>query len=269
MKAELAKLWHWMPPGWRRSMRRLVSRPVYEGDYSTWNDARRMSRGYAHPHVMEKVVSAARAVRDNRASWERDSVLFYEPSANESLLRGLNHVATANHGRLDVLDFGGALGSTWWQHRPWLTHVAQIRWSIVEQPALVDTGRREFTLGPLRFFESLEECWVNEHPDAILLSSVLPYIENPHGLLREVCRYGFRYIIIDRTGFVNRGRDRLTVQHVPPSIYDASYPCWFFDRTALLASLGSEWHIVSEWITNDHADIDAEHRGLLLERTVP
>jgi hypothetical protein len=73
-------------------------------------------------------------------------------------------------------------------------------------------------------------------------------------------------VIIDRTGFTPRGRDRLTVQRVPASIYAASYPCWFFDRAALLRPFAPSWRIVGEWRTADEADIDAEHRGMYLEK---
>src|SRR5688572_1444471 len=121
-----------IPRQWRRWLRRLVSKPTYHGDFGSWSEAKRISHGYAHPSVIEKVVFAARAVRDGYALWERDTVLFYEQSANEPLLRALNYVATTSDGRLALLDFGGALGSTWWQHRPWLANLAHVGWSVVE-----------------------------------------------------------------------------------------------------------------------------------------
>ncbi len=53
---------------------------------------------------------------------------------------------------------------------------------------------------------------------------------------------------------------------VPAAIYAASYPCWFFDRAALLRPFAPPWRLVSEWRTADEADIDAEHRGMYLEK---
>jgi putative methyltransferase (TIGR04325 family) len=84
--------------------------------------------------------------------------------------------------------------------------------------------------------------------------------------LREVRNLGFRRVIIDRTGFVKRGRDRLTVQRVPPSIYPASYPCWFFNRGRLVESFGDDWRVVAEWPSPDYVDIDAEYGGMVVER---
>lgn len=266
MKAAFRRL---VPRPLRRALRRLTRPPIYRGDFASWADAQRASRGYADPAIAEKTIAAARAVRDGQAAWERDTVLFHEPAANAPLLRALRHAAAAHGGRLRVADFGGALGSTWWQHRPWLADLAEVRWSVIEQPALVAAGQREFTTGPLRFCATLAECCASAPPDVLLLSSVLPYLENPRALLADALTRPFRHVIIDRTGCVTRGHDRLTVQQVPPAIYDASYPCWFLDHASLLASLTREWRVAEEWVTDDEADIDATHRGFLLERKNP
>ena len=132
---------------------------------------------------------------------------------------------------------------------------------------MVAAGQREFATGPLRFYETIDGCCAAERPGVALLSSVLPYLEDPHALVQDIARRDFRHVIIDRTGFVGRGRDRLTVQRVPASIYEASYPCWFFDREKLLRPFAADWRIVAEWPAFDRADIAAEYCGLALERT--
>lgn len=253
----------------RRWLRRLVRPGLYRGDFASWAEARQESRGYADPAILDKVVASARAVRDGRAVWERDTVLFYAPEANEPLLRALRRAAAAQDGHLNVLDFGGALGSTWWQHRPWLSELRSVRWSVVEQPELVEAGRREFTVGPLSFFTSVEECVAAVAPRVVLLSSVLPYLESPRTLLADLGSRDFDQLIVDRTGFVQRGRDRLTVQHVPGSIYEASYPCWFLDLASFRQSLAPRWTEIDAWTNGDDVDIDAGHHGMLFERKRP
>lgn len=255
-----------VPPQWQRWLRRLRQTRVYHGDYVGWAEAQRASRGYGDPAIAEKTIWAARAVRDGLAAWERDTVLFQTPEANEPLLRTLRAVADEEGGQLHLVDFGGALGSTWWQHRPWLTDINSVRWSVVEQTALVAAGQAEFSGGPVKFYSSLTECSRVERPAVVLLSSVLPYLEKPHDLLAEIAAGSFRHVIIDRTGFVTRRRDRLTVQRVPPEIYDASYPCWFFNRTTLLGALGVDWELIDEWRTTDAVDIDAEYLGMRFRR---
>ncbi len=256
-----------VPAPMRRWLRRRWHGAIFSGDFPSWTEARVASGGYDADVIFERTLAAARAVRDGRAAWERDTVLFHEPAAHQPLLDALRPAAATNGGRLAVLDFGGALGSTWWQHRAWFKDLAEVRWSVVEQARLVAIGRQEFAHGPLRFYETTEACCVAEHPDVVLLSAVLPYLEDPHALLRDIARRDFRRVIIDRTGFVCRGRDRLTVQRVPAAIYPASYPCWFFNREKLLEPFARGWRIAAEWPTFDQADIAAEYHGLMLERT--
>lgn len=247
---------------WRRS--RLPR--LFEGNYAGWSDAQRASRGYDDPAIFQKTVAASRAVRDGLALWERDTVLFQAPAANDRLVGALRAIANQEGGRLHLIDFGGALGSTWWQHRAWLADIASLRWCVVEQRALVEIGQREFSTAPLSFHETIEDCRDVDGPAAILLSSVLPYLEHPHALLHEIATGPFRHVVIDRTGFVAQPKDRLTVQHVPPEIYDASYPCWFFNRSRLLAALGPTWTVAEEWANDDAVNIKAYYRGMRLRR---
>jgi putative methyltransferase (TIGR04325 family) len=265
----MLKLGTFLPAGLRRVIRRWVKRRLYRGDYATWEAACARSEGYDSEEILAKAIQAARAVRDGRAAWERDTVLFQEPACNEPLLRALRQAEVESGGRLSVLDFGGALGSTWWQHRRWLEGRMELRWSVVEQPAFVEAGRREFTDGPLRFYETIDQGFVMERPNVVLLSSVLPYLERPHDLLADIAKRDCGWIVIDRTGFTRNGRDRLTVQHVPASIYRASYPCWFFDQERLLASAGEGWRVEAEWPTFDGSGDDFEYRGIMLKRTTP
>lgn len=256
----------WLPPAAWRLARRWTQPAGFTGDYASWAEARRQARGYDDPAIFEKAVVAARAVRDGRAAFERDTVLFAEPAIHGPLLAGLLRAAALQGGRLHVVDFGGALGSAWWQHRAWLEGLAEVTWEVIEQPHFVAAGRREFETGTLRFRDSLDACTAEPGRALLLLSSVLPYLENPHAAMNEFARRGFGHVLIDRTGFVPGSEDRLTVQRVPPAIYDASYPCWFFAREKLLAPLTPDYRLVAEWPSFDAVDFAAEFRGLLLER---
>jgi putative methyltransferase (TIGR04325 family) len=255
----------WLPPAALRLARRWTQVSSFSGDHPSWAEAKRNARGYDDPAIFEKAVAATRAVRDRQAAFERDTVLFAEPAIHGPLLAGLLRAAALEKGRLQVVDFGGALGSAWWQHRAWLAGLAEISWEVVEQPHFVAAGQREFEIGPLRFRASLDACAADPARAVMLLASVLPYLEQPHAVLGDIARRGFRHVLIDRTGFVRGPGDRLTVQRVPPSIYDASYPCWFFEREKLLRSLPG-YRVVAEWPGFDILDTGAESRGLLLER---
>lgn len=221
----------------------------WEGDYPEWQSAVAASTGYDQQTIFEKVRDAARAVRDGRALWERDSVLFYHKGYNWPLVAALMTVAARNNGRLTVMDFGGALGSTLRQHRALLGGLSFLSWNIVEQPHVVACGQEEFTDDVLAFWPDMATC-VNAHPpDIILFSSVLQYMEDPYALLEETTAYSPQAIILDRTPFAESG-ERITVQHVSEEIYKASYPCRWLDRARVNAFLKKSYRLLPDYRTD-------------------
>lgn len=250
-----------LPESLRGWWRRHFGWRWFRGDFATWAEARAEARGYEDQSGINRVIDAARAVRAGRAVWDRDGTLFTEGELHLPLLEVLRAVAAENGGRLELVDFGGALGSTWWQHREALTGMA-VSWRIVEQAALVEAGRREFSEGPLSFYATLPEALAAGPAQALLLSSVLPYIEAPHALLRDVIDRALPHLILDRTPVVAGGRDRLVVQSTPPGLGGGSYPCWLFDRGSLLAPLRDHYELVAEWpVGFDRVDGTVTYHG--------
>ena len=238
----------WLPPVVLRLLQRRYAQAAvrWDGDYPDWQSAAAASGGYDHEAIFSKVCEGARAVRDGRALWERDSVLFYHEEYRLPLLSCLTAVAAWNRGRLSVLDFGGALGSTYMQHRPLLDRLDALRWNIVEQPHVVACGQGEFTTDVLRFWPSMQECAAVSSPDVILFSSVLQYLEEPYAVLEEAASLRAKAIILDRTPFADEG-ERITVQHVPAAIYPASYPCRWLDRRRTHDVLRQAFRLLPEY----------------------
>jgi putative methyltransferase (TIGR04325 family) len=75
----------------------------------------------------------------------------------------------------------------------------------------------------------------------------LQYLETPYALLEKVKAFSFPFILIDRTGFMGGAEDRLTIQRVPPTIYPASYPCWFFSRRKFTSFFEDAYELVEEF----------------------
>ena len=72
-------------------------------------------------------------------------------------------------------------------------------------------------------------------PDVLLLSSVLHYLDAPATWLENLRRWPIQYLILDRTPLWDKDHHRLTVQHVPKEIYEASYPAWFLSRQKIFS----------------------------------
>ncbi|HYS46220.1 MAG TPA: methyltransferase, TIGR04325 family, partial [Rhizomicrobium sp.] len=204
------------PPRWHR------------GDFPDWQSAVAAAKGYQAGNILDIQRRSMRKVRDGQAVYERDSVLFDEIEYFFPTLAALLTIAGHNGNTLSVLDFGGALGSSYYQNRGMLSHLSSLRWHVVEQPHFVAAGQAEFENDQLRFFPTLADSWAAQKPDVVLLSSVLQYLEKPFDLLRDIADLEPRFILVDRTPVLDKGQERIVVQTVPPSIYPASYACRLF-----------------------------------------
>lgn len=229
-------------------LKKSPSFEYWQGDYPDWQSAVAASTGYDQEAIFVKVRDAARAVRDGKALWERDSVLFYHEEYNLPILSALMSVAAWNKGCLRVLDFGGAFGSTYWQHKSLLQKLDVLSWNVVEQPRIVACGEDEFSTATLHFLSDIQSC-ATMLIDVVLFSSVLQYLENPYAVLEEAMALQPQVIIIDRTPFLEEG-ERITVQNVPPNIYPASYACRWLDKKRVADVLESEYHLLPKHSTH-------------------
>jgi putative methyltransferase (TIGR04325 family) len=253
-----------------RSLRSETQKGIYglTGDYLSWDEAVRSSTGYDSESILEKTRTSLLKVKNGEAAYERDSVLFDEIEYAWPLLAGLMWVAARCGGTLNVLDFGGSLGSTYFQNRVFLSMLPGVRWNIVEQSSHVETGKAWFADDRLRFYAGIPDCLADTQPNVVLLSSVLQYLEHPYTILDQILALPCDHVIIDRTPFWAGSTDRLCVQTVPPSIYPASYPSWIFSRQRFHSRLHDDWQIM---VTFDNPDrlvgpVDFVYQGVLIVR---
>jgi putative methyltransferase (TIGR04325 family) len=242
----------WLPPVVVESIGPLLGKTSrYSGNYPDWPAASEQASGYDDGLILEKVKQAMLEVKSGAAVYERDSVLFDHVEHSYPVLAGMLRAAAENGNHLSVLDFGGSLGSSFFQCRDFLSVVDDLQWGVVEQEKFVRCGRENLETGPLQFFYTIKECLQHMKPNAVLLSSVLQYIESPESVLGELMETGVPYMIVDRTPFSRATDDRITVQHVPPSIYPASYPCRIFSRQRFLELALDRYDVLAGFDSND------------------
>lgn len=267
-----------MIPRWKKIIRDVLPpalmrvltasrRSGFSGSYSSWDEAQRASTGYDSDSILDRVKGALLKVKSGEAVFERDSVLFDKVQYSWPLLAGLLWAASRNDNRLNVLDFGGSLGSSYFQNLRLLGHLRELRWNIVEQPNFVAEGKRTFESPELRFYENVDLCLQENQADVLVLGSVLQYLERPYEVLGSLLQRNFDVVIVDRTPFVREGGDRITIQKVPREIYEASYPAWFFDEGKFRHFIADRYDVVSDFVSG----VDAEtpfgiFKGFLLLR---
>jgi len=234
---------------------------AYRGEYPDWKSAEAASTGYASDEIVKRVMAAALKVKNGEAVYERDSVLFDERQYSWPVAAALLWSAQCNEGVLDVIDFGGSLGSSYFQNRPFLDGMKEVRWNIVEQPKFVEVGRAKFQDKTLRFHTSIASCGGSAR--LVLFSSTLQYLQNPFEVLGEVVRSGAEMIVIDRTVFVGGPEDRVTVHTVPAEIYGCSLPMWLFSESKLAGFLAPSFGVFSRFPSYlSTASLDRESRAV-------
>jgi putative methyltransferase (TIGR04325 family) len=243
-----------LPPAIVRTFRRGAGkreRIRFIGDFKSWSEAEKESTGYASTEILQKTRAALLKVKSGHAAFERDSMTFDVMQYEFPLLAGLLRAAVTNQGGLSVLDFGGSLGTTYFQSRKFLSAANALRWSVVDQPAHVACGNADFANNELHFYETISDCLREEQPNVLLLASVLQYLPEPYASLKTLLKERIPYVIVERTAFNCDGRDRLTVQCVPACLYNASYPAWFLSEETFKGVFANSYELICEYTAND------------------
>lgn len=224
----------------------------WKGDYQTFAEANQIAKGYNEQSIVEKIKETTRKVVSGEVAYERDGIVYDNPKMNFAMLSTLLHVAAENNCNLTVLDFGGSLGTTYNHKKQFLKSVHNLNWCIVEQPNYVEIGRKEFEHDRLHFYYSLEECLQHHHPDIIIFSGVIQYIEKTYELLDQIRMSGVKYLYIDYIAFNDEDRDRIAIQHVPPEFYGtpASYTCWFYSKPKFYSYMEQHFNLVYDFIAD-------------------
>jgi len=242
----------------------------FDGDFASWQEARLKCDGYDSSGILDKVLAATLKVKRGEAEYERDSVIFDHIEYCWPVTAGLMWAAARNNGRLNVLDFGGSLGSSYFQNRKFLQLLPHLSWNVVEQSHYVDAGQQHIQSDELQFYRSIDECVAVNQPNVVLLSSVLQYLDDPEEIAGRLSAIGATCMIIDKTPFSNLDVDKILVQKVPASIYSASYPMRVFSRAKFLQQITSNWNLL-ELFTNSEQEVTSSSgckfsfQGMLLD----
>jgi len=254
------------------AFRRQPSRDIEDeggflGPFHSWKDAVALSTGYSADDIFERTVNARLKVLNGEAAFERDSIVFEEPQYSWPLLAHLLWIASLNNGKLEVVDFGGSLGSTYYQNRKYLSHLHKLSWRIIEQHRYVEFGRHRLLDGHLTFHETWGESLQNDVPDLVLLSSLIMYMERPYEVLGNALATNAEFIIVDRTPVIKEDQDRLMVEVVPRAIFKARLPYWFLGENRFLQFMLTKYELIAEFSCNDHGECEfATYKGLVFRR---
>ena len=223
------------------------------GNFDTWDKAKEKSLGYGDPNILERVISSLLKVKKDNTILEKDLVFYsgYDYPYNYQVLASFLYISQLSNNKLSVIDFGGSLGSSYFQHRRMLSHLSELDYNIIEQKQFVDAGKEYFEDETLNFHYDFRTCISKKKPDCVLFSGVLQYLERPVDLINEILEYNIEYIIIDRTPFYLNKPDRITVQKLPPRYGDGSMPYRIFNYKKFVGHFLKKYSVVIESAAND------------------
>lgn len=228
---------------------------IMDGSFTSWDEALSQCTTYADPAILEKVLSSTMKVKRGEVAYERDSVCFDSIQYSWPSLAALMLAAALSEGRLNVLDFGGSLGTSYFQCKKFIDLLPGAQWNIVEQENYVAAGQENIQNETIRFYTTIDECLRQQSPNVLLLSGVLNYIRDPYALLRRLLETNINVVIIDRLCHVKGDREVVNIQHVPESIYRASYPCRLLLEECLRTFMASSgYRLVEEFTPIDETD---------------
>ena len=190
------------------------------GNYKSWEEALKFSKGYNDNIIFEKTAESLEKVLSKQAIFERDSFLFYKENYDETLLLIFKKIKRKIK-KINLCDFGGSLGSLYFQHRS-LFKSDLIEWNIVEQKHFVKYANNNIKIKNLHFYDNFN-LLLKKKINVALLSSSLHYLKHPYQILDKMIKKKIPNIIIHRSPFT-KNNETIKIQYVPKHIYDASYP---------------------------------------------
>ena len=229
-----------VPPAFISLFRHVKPYPYgFSGDYATFEAAAaQCGDGYSSEEVVRKSLERAKTL-------QREAPIADSVEPHTLRLLGVLHALLKPQTQLRVLDFGGGLGTHYFRLRHLLPKGLNVRWTVCETKVMADAGSKNFSNEELRFVDSLEAL-NGETFDCVIASGSLQYVSEPERVLQQLSKYSST-VVIDRVPLQQSGKSRVTIQKIPPSIFKASYPAWFFDEEMWVRTLKKFADISMTW----------------------
>lgn len=217
-----------------------------KGDYASYEEAEVKCVGYDADNILNKVLKSTLMVKNGECAYERDGVAFFEKAINYNLMMYLYQIHKME-GRLHVCDFGGALGSTYWQHKELFAEMGNVEWNVVEQGNYILCGRANLENEVLHFYYNVKELLSSRGgQNVVLLSSVLQYFPEKDAVLDWIAELDAGYLIIERNPVGSRRR--ITIETVHEPIYESTRPFVCMDEKELVQNIENRgYQLLDSW----------------------
>ena len=214
--------------------------------------------GYDSNLIINKIYKAAKLV-PKKKEYERDGINFDEIQYSWPLLSSI--LLAINYNKLNVLDFGGSFGTTFFQNRKFLKYVKKVEWNIVEQKKIFNIAKNT---NFINYYESIDD--IKTKPDIAIFCCSLCYLEDPYGILKKIINIRPNFIAVDRTPFTKEKKDLFGIQIVNKKIYPARLPitCFSFDKFTNFFK--KEYILIEKWVSTEQPELSDNYKGFLFKK---
>lgn len=210
---------------------RFGGKIYFSKEKKNWLSALQSSKSYQDEIIFNKVKKIYDEISKNSEFYERDGLVLKSKPDETELINFLNDIIDKEN-TLEVLDYGGSLGSRFFSNYDFITN-NKIKWNIVEQENFVKYGKKFLENNTLFFYNTFEQCLSEKKINCAIFSGSLQYLDNYVEILNEIKKNKIRYIFFDYLPLSNYSRHKIFVQHIPKKIYNSSYPIRIFSKQIL------------------------------------
>ena len=203
---------------------RLFNKIYFSSQKKNWKIALESSSSYQSQLIFDKVINCYEEIKNKNCEfYERDGLILDTKPNESDLIEFLKINLSKKKDTLEVLDFGGSLGSRFFSNYNFIKDNT-IHWNIIEQEQFVNYGKKNLEKKNLSFFYDLSDCIKKKKIDCIIFSGSLQYFENYFDLLNKINETSIKYIFIDYLPLSNYKQNKIFVQNIPKKIVYSSYP---------------------------------------------
>lgn len=212
---------------------KIFGKIYFSNQKKNWKDALNNSKSYEDSMIAEKIIKAYDKINNKNCEfYERDGFIFNQKPDESDLINFLSKHLETNRS-LEILDFGGSLGSRFFSNYNFISKT-KINWNVVEQQKLVKYGNKVLKKSNLSFYNDLKECLESKKVDCVILSGSLQYIDRYYDLIEYIKNKKIRYVFIDFLPISNSDSHKIFVQNIPKKIYFSSYPIRIFSKKTFI-----------------------------------
>ncbi|MDB4231526.1 methyltransferase, TIGR04325 family [Candidatus Pelagibacter sp.] len=216
---------------------RFSGRIYFSNEQKSWATALQSSKSYNDKNIFDKIIKLYDLIKNkDKEFYERDSLIFHQKPDETELINFLNQTIKNTKKPLEILDYGGSLGSRYYSNYNFIVN-KNINWNIIEQQDFVQYGKKKLQNKRLNFYYDLNDCFKDKKVNFTLFSNSLQYLENYTQILKEIKDQNVKYFFFDYLPLSFYKNHKIFIQNISKRVYESSYPIHIFSKNSFIKDI--------------------------------